>query len=309
MVLSQALQLNIPSPIQEVHHPIFKNHQVKVYVKREDLIHKTISGNKWRKLKYHIHHVIDKKFEGVLSFGGTFSNHIHALSYACGEVGIKSIFYIRGEIDPANPTIKSLVRNGSVIYGIDRIKFKSRNEASFINSFKKEHPGYFIIPEGGSSPLARKGVEEMCDEMGRYDYIAIASGTGCTGGCMINKLGKTNGIIEVYPALKGDFTAHDIKKWIIKDDVKYQLITDYHFGGYGKINKRLIDFINEFTAISGIPIDPIYNGKLVYGLLERISVGVYPPGSSILWIHTGGLQGISGFNYRWKGKYFIKAID
>jgi 1-aminocyclopropane-1-carboxylate deaminase len=151
-------------------------------------------------------------------------------------------------------------------------------------------------------------MQEMVDEITMQklspDFIAISAGTGCSAGTMIYALRKSGINTEVFSVLKGIFMNVEVENWAL-DGNQYNVYTDYHQGGYAKVNAHYIDFINEFMAVTGIPVDPIYNGKLIYGLLSRIKDGCYKKGCNILWINTGGMQGVAGFNQRWKGQYRI----
>ena len=302
--------LKIPSPVSKVHFPVFDEKRVEVYVKREDLIHPLLSGNKWRKLKYGIQYFLESDNSHIITFGGAFSNHIHAFGHACHIYGLKGVVIIRGEEDTSNPTIDDLRSLGIELHFVSRKEYRLKENSLLIKSIIDKYESPLVVPEGGSSEWARPGVREMAleiiDEDIIFDHIAISAGTGCTSGCMIDSLENKGGQIEVYSALKGAFMKDEVGKWAGDAD-NWQLFEDEAFGGYGKVNASLVDFINDFYQVSGIPLDPIYNGKLMYHLVERIESGAYQKGSVILWVHTGGLQGIRGFNYRWRGKYEIHA--
>lgn len=300
--------LQLPSPVHLVSYRVFRDYDITVHVKREDEIHPLISGNKWRKLKYHIRHFRENKYSHLITFGGAYSNHIFAFAHACKIYGIPGAVIIRGEEDMDNPTIQSVRRNGLDIHYVSRRDYRSKENAPSIQSIISQYSSPFLVPEGGSSSLARKGIREMVEEIialkSSCDFIALAAGTGCTAGCLIEALHPSRIKTDIYSALKGKFMGEAIKEWSLGKG-NWEVIEDVAFGGYGRVNHALIDFINEFYEETGIPIDPIYNGKVVYGLTQRIKSGTYPPGSHILWIHTGGLQGIDGFNQRWRGKYLI----
>ena len=313
MIDAIADTLSIPSPIEEVSHPILTKNNIKLSVKREDLIHPVISGNKWRKLKYHLIHIANSKNRRALTFGGAFSNHICAFAQACKEMKIDPIVIVRGEEDIHNPTLRSIASIGAKLIYMDRTSYRKKDQISFLDELRDKYDAH-IIPEGGSSSFSISGIKECAEEINMasigYDHLLVSAGTGCTAGNLINFLNSdVISNVEVFSALKGEFIKEEIKKWIERECgtlVSFDILIDYHHGGYAKANQELVDFINDFRQITGISIDPIYNGKLVYGLFERIENGVYPRGSHLLWIHTGGLQGIEGFNYRWKGKYFLE---
>lgn len=269
-----------------------------VSIKREDLIHPYISGNKYRKLKYNL---AQAKTEGrtiLLTFGGAFSNHIAAVAAVGMELGFETIGVIRGEelVDKieANHTLKFAKSCGMTFKFITREAFRNKISVEFIKNLKIEFGDFYLIPEGGTNDLAIKGCEEIIlDTDSEFDYICCSVGTGGTISGIINA-SKPHQKILGFPALKGDFLQEEISKFA--ENLNWQLITDYHFGGYAKINPELIGFINQFKSAHNIPLDPIYTGKLLFGVMDLLNKGYFPEKSKILVIHTGGLQGISGMN-------------
>ncbi len=301
-------QLHIPTPVNKVDYPLFDKANIHVYVKRDDLIHPLISGNKWRKLKYHLASFKKSHNSVMVTFGGAFSNHVYAFGHACNLFDIKGVAIIRGEKDQFNPTIKAAESCGIDLHFVNRSDYRLKEEADSIKSIIDSYDKPMIIPEGGSSHNAWNGLIEMAEEIIdcdiECDFIAVAAGTGCTSGVIINRLKEYDINIEVFSALKGNFMRGEIKRWA-KTEENWSVMDEQIFGGYGKVNQELVDFINNFFKKTGIPLDPVYNGKLMYAVCKRIVDGYYPEGSRLLWIHTGGLQGIDGFNYMWKGKYEI----
>lgn len=275
-----------------------ENTTVSLYIKREDLLHPLISGNKFRKLKYNLAQAKNENKETLLTFGGAFSNHIIAVAAAGNEYGFKTIGIIRGEeledkvLD--NPTLKKAQELGMIFEFVSRQTYREKNTPKFIQNLIEKFGDIYIIPEGGTNSLAIKGCEEILsstDQM--FDYICCSVGTGGTISGIIN-CSKGSQQVLGFPALKGDFLREDICKFASKSN--WDLITDYHFEGYGKVSEELIQFINEFYRIHKIPLDPIYTGKMVFGVLDLISKNYFPEHSKILMIHTGGLQGIAGMN-------------
>ena len=276
----------------------------KLEIKREDLIHPIISGNKYRKLKYNITFAKKQNLNTLLTFGGAFSNHIAATAAAGKAYGFKTIGIIRGEelingIDN-NPTLKYAKQCGMVFKFISRTDYRNKEELHFIESLKNEFGDFYLIPEGGTNVLAVKGCEEILNEtdMG-FDYICTSVGTGGTLAGLIN-CSKPSQQVLGFSTLKGDFLQEDISKFAKKDN--WKLITNYHFGGYAKINEELIAFINQFKLRNDIQLDPIYTGKMMFGIFDMIKNGYFSKGSKILAIHTGGLQGIKGMNTLLKKK-------
>jgi 1-aminocyclopropane-1-carboxylate deaminase len=277
---------------------------VQLFVKREDLIHLYISGNKFRKLKYNLEEAKASGFKTLLSFGGAFSNHIAAVATAGKEFGFNTIGVIRGEelIDKIdeNPTLKFAYQHGMVFKFVTREDYRNKTSKHFIEELRAEFGNCYLLPEGGTNTLAVKGCEEILTEQDKdFDYICCSVGTGGTVSGLIN-CSKPGQQILGFSSLKGDFLKEDIGKFVEKKN--WHLITDYHFGGYAKINETLISFINGFKSKNQIPLDPIYTGKMMFGIFDLIEKGFFPKGSKILAIHTGGLQGIEGMNLKLKAK-------
>ncbi|HWS60563.1 MAG TPA: pyridoxal-phosphate dependent enzyme [Flavobacterium sp.] len=279
-------------------------------MRREDLIHPFISGNKFRKLKYNLIQAKAENQDTFLTFGGAFSNHIAAAAYAGKEYGFKTIGIIRGdELESKileNPTLKFAQECGMKFKFITREKYRHKTEAEFIENLKHEFGNFYYVPEGGTNEFAVKGCQEiLSEEDSQYDYVCSAVGTGGTISGLINSSLPHQKVLG-FPALKGDFLKDEICKFVHKEN--WELITDYHFGGYGKVNPELIAFINQFYVENQIPLDPIYTGKMVFGVMDLISKNYFPEHSRILLIHTGGLQGIAGMNIKLKAKH-LPIID
>ncbi|MFD0964798.1 1-aminocyclopropane-1-carboxylate deaminase/D-cysteine desulfhydrase [Pseudofulvibacter geojedonensis] len=271
---------------------------VRLSVKRDDLLGKGISGNKFRKLKYNLCEVNRLKISKVLTFGGAYSNHIYAASFVKKLYGIDVIGVVRGEELKSkihdNPTLLKAQENGMQFHFVTREEYRRRKDQAYINTLRKRFGCFYLLPEGGTNSLAIKGCEEILDtEDKKYDYVCCPVGTGGTMAGLINS-SKENQEIIGFSALKGDFLKKDITQ--LTNKTNWQLQTDYHFGGYAKINRELVDFINEFKRDTGILLDPIYNGKMMFGIYDLIKKEYFPKNRSILAIHTGGLQAIEGMN-------------
>ena len=283
---------------------IFENLGIELYMKREDKIHAFVSGNKYRKLKYNLLEADKQGFKTLLTFGGAYSNHIAAVASAGDILGFKTIGIIRGdELESAvnnNPTLSFANGCGMQFKFVSREVYRTKATSHFIEKLQAEFGDFYLIPEGGTNDLAVKGCEEILyDEDATFDYICCAVGTGGTISGLIN-CSKPGQQVLGFPALKGDFLQNDISKFATKPH--WKLIADYHFGGYGKINTELIAFINQFKKSFDIPLDPVYTGKMMFGIFNLIEKGYFPKGSKILAIHTGGLQGITGMNALLKSK-------
>ena len=286
---------------QKIH---LQNSDVSLYIKREDLLHPYISGNKFRKLKYNLAQAKSENKKTLLTFGGAFSNHILAVAAAGKEQGFKTIGIIRGDELRAevlkNPTLKMAQGFGMVFEFVDREIYKEKNSVDFIKHLAEKFGDFYLIPEGGTNDLAVKGCGEILTVSDKkFDYICCAVGTGGTVSGLIN-CSKDSQQVLGFPVLKGDFLKEDICKFVTGSN--WKLITEYHFGGYAKVSEELVLFINEFYQSYKIPLDPIYTGKLMFGVLDLINKNYFPENSKILVIHTGGLQGIAGMNNLLKQK-------
>ena len=267
---------------------VFKG--VSIAIKREDLIHPFISGNKYRKLKYNIKEAKKVGKTTLLTFGGAFSNHIAAVAYAGKEYNFKTIGMIRGEElgkkEALNPTLQFAQACGMQFKFVSRDAYRSKADSHFIDNLKHEFGDFYLLPEGGTNDLAVKGCEEILEtDDFKFDYICCAVGTGGTIAGLINASKKHQKILG-FPALKGDFLQQDIRKFANQEN--WELITDYHFGGYGKIKPELITFINKFKKNYNIPLDPIYTGKMMFGIFDLIEKGYF----------SKGFKNI-GNSYRW----------
>ena len=275
----------------------------QITIKREDQIHPLVSGNKFRKLKYNIQEAVKQKHTKLLTFGGAFSNHILATAAAGNLKHLQTVGVIRGD-ELGKDVAKTLANNSTLRkaseYGmkfefISREYYQDKTKPQFIETLQEKHGDFYSIPEGGTNELAVKGCEEILEkEDYQFDYICSCVGTGGTISGIINSAQKHQKILG-FPALKGGFLRDEIQRYSkFKDN--WELISDYHFGGYGKYTDELIHFINRFKKITQIPLDPIYTGKMMYGVVNMIKNKLIPAGSKILIVHTGGLQGIDGFN-------------
>ncbi|MNR99758.1 1-aminocyclopropane-1-carboxylate deaminase [compost metagenome] len=283
---------------------------ISVSIKREDLIHPFVSGNKFRKLKYNLLQAKAENLETLLTFGGAYSNHIAAVAYAGKEQGFKTIGIIRGDElrdkIPENPTLLFAQNCGMQFEFVTREAYRLKNEDSFIEDLKQKFGSFYLVPEGGTNELAIKGCQEiLTEEDAAFDYVCCAVGTGGTISGLINSILSHQKVLG-FPALKGDFLKEEIRNFVQNEN--WELITDYHFGGYGKVSPELIAFINRFYVTTQIPLDPIYTGKMVFGVIDLIERNYFPENSKILLIHTGGIQGVQGMNIKLKNKQ-LPTID
>ena len=285
-------------PNQHIVLPLFREKRVELYVKREDTIHPLISGNKYRKLKYNLHEAKVQDQHTLLTFGGAYSNHIAATAYAGHKHGFSTIGVIRGEELETqwqdNPTLRLAHEHGMQFHFVSRSDYRDKNEPAFLETLREQFGNVYLVPEGGTNELAVKGCTEILTEAdAKFDFVCSAVGTGGTLAGLINA-SQPHQTVLGFPALKGDFLTEEIRTFAQNN--RWRLVTDYHFGGYAKVDQQLIVFINRFKQQTGIPLDPIYTGKMLFGIFDLIKKDFFPSGSQILAIHTGGLQGIPGMN-------------
>ncbi|MEO9569672.1 MAG: pyridoxal-phosphate dependent enzyme [Polaribacter sp.] len=302
---------------QQISLPILKEKKIELYIKREDLIHPQVSGNKFRKLKYNITEAKKLKKKSILTFGGAFSNHIAATAVAGKLAGLKTFGVIRGEelglnfkkTFEENATLRAAQENGMKFHFVSREMYRQKSSFGFIEKMKNKWGDFYLVPEGGTNCLAVEGCEEiLTEEDAKFDYVCAAVGTGGTISGLIKSLNKNQKVLG-FPALKGSFISEEIRKYTIRKD-NWKLQKQYHFGGYAKHSEELITFINDFSEKTGVLLDPIYTSKMMFGVLDLIKKDTFTEGTKILAIHTGGLQGIEGFNQMLvkKDQQIIKGI-
>lgn len=267
---------------------------IELYIKREDVLHDEISGNKFRKLKYNLDEAKRQGKSRLMTFGGAYSNHIAAVAAAGRDYGFETIGVIRGDElalkYQENPTLKKAMQDGMQFYFATRTQYRDKMNVVFLEKLQQQFGDFYVIPEGGTNQLAVKGCEEILTEEDEvFDFICCAVGTGGTISGIINSL-QTHQKALGFPALKGNFLYDDIRPYV--KNQQWDLILDYHFGGYAKVSDELRLFIKEFNQKYLITLEPIYTGKMVFGVLDLISKGKFPEKSKVLIIHTGGLQGL-----------------
>lgn len=265
---------------------------IKIRVRREDQNHAFVSGNKWWKLKYNLLHAIEKKYETIVTFGGAYSNHIYATAAACRELGLKSVGIIRGEETlPLNSTLAFAKASGMQLHYITREAYRKKSDPEFLQSIEQQYKNCFIIPEGGTNEWAIRGSEELGKEILKtdFDYCCLPVGTGGTMAGIINAFDGKRKIIGIPVLRDGGFLSDEIKKYLKSDFTNWQLLLDYHMGGYAKTSPELNRFIDQVKA-DGIPTEFVYSGKLFWAVQDLVSKNFFEPGSIILALHTGGLR-------------------
>ncbi len=293
------IDLQIPSPIMLLPLEV---EGVNVYIKREDLIHPEYGGNKYRKLKYNLDAFRNGGYSHIVTFGGAFSNHIAATAAMCKDHGIKSIGLIRGDrLDSSNPTLKKASDNGMKLIPISRSEYRLKHQSPVVQKILSELSHPYIVPEGGSNAMALLGVTEMMNEINdhecHFDELVVSGGTGATAAAII-KFMKEGSRLTIVNALKNRGLDEElVRKFGIENTSRFTIDHEAHHGGYAKVTAELIEFINTFKEKTKVPLDPIYTGKMMYAVIKDYVHREEMMGKNILCIHTGGLQGVEGFNY------------
>lgn len=310
----ELLKNHAPSPLQELENPLFINKNIRLFIKRDDLLRISetgaFGGNKWRKLKCNLLEAKRLNQKKLLTFGGAYSNHLAAVAEAGQLFGFQTIGIVRGEQTlPLNLTLQFCNDCGMQLHYVSRADYKNKNLSLFINKLHQGFGDFYMLPEGGTNHLAIQGCREITREIATQcnnhlpNYIAVACGTGGTLAGIISELNGNSQAIGIS-VLKGDFLQKEVAKLLENESTthytNWQIKTDYHCGGYAKFTPELIRFINDFKTQYDIPLDPIYTGKLLFSLYDLIQKDFFSGGSMIVAVHTGGLQGITGFNERHK---------
>lgn len=277
---------------------------VELWVKREDLLHPHIPGNKWRKLKYNLQEAERQGHHTLLTFGGAYSNHIAATAAAGREFSFKTIGIIRGEEHlPLNPTLRFAAACGMQLHYMPRDTYRHKNEPKTLQELQQKHGQTYLLPEGGTNLLAVKGCTEIVSELDlNYSHICCALGTGGTLAGIVAGLAGERQVLG-FPALKGgNFLGQEVAELVQRYSghsySNWHLVTNYHFGGYAKVKPELLNFMRAFRQRHGIEVEPVYTGKIFFGLFDLIRQGYFARGSRVVAVHTGGLQGNEGFKER-----------
>jgi 1-aminocyclopropane-1-carboxylate deaminase len=282
------------TPVQEIHDLLLDTLGVRLLVKREDLNHPQVSGNKWWKLK---HNLVEAKRLGkkkLLTFGGAYSNHIYATAAAAKEIGLESIGIIRGEETlPLNSTLTFAKAQGMELHYISREAYRNKTDAEFLESLVKIFGDFYLIPEGGTNALAVKGCEELGNKILseiEFDIVCLPVGTGGTMAGLISSFAGKKQLTGIAALKGGEFLKAEIDELEGHSYSNWNILANYHQGGYAKITPELSSFLETFQQQKKIPLEPVYTGKLMWAIFEEIKNGKFKRGTTILALHTGGLQ-------------------
>ncbi len=293
-----------PPPIQQINSEIARRAGVEIYVLRLDLMHPWVNGNKWFKLKYNLLEAKQQNFTTLLTFGGAYSNHIFATAAAGNLFGLGTIGVIRGEQRlPLNPTLSFAVQQGMQLVYLDRQTYRQRHTTALQQDLQQRFGEVFVIPEGGSNLNGVRGCTEIVTHSSLFDTICLACGTGTTLAGIALSLHQSQRVIGFGVLKGGAFLEQEIHSLLTNYPksglpAPWELVCDYHMGGYAKVNNELLLFSQQFQEEHGIPLDYVYTAKMFYGVMDLLQQGFFPRGDRLLLIHTGGLQGNVGMESR-----------
>jgi 1-aminocyclopropane-1-carboxylate deaminase/D-cysteine desulfhydrase-like pyridoxal-dependent ACC family enzyme len=276
--------------ISKINTKIVQEKNIQLDLLRLDLIHPEISGNKWFKLKHNIDFVIQNNYKSIVSFGGAYSNHLHALAFAGKQYNLKTIGIIRGEV-VENETLNDCKKWGMEIHFMSRETYREKYDIHFLKTVQEEFKTSYIIPEGGNNALGQKGCTEILSpkQKENYDLFCCSIGTGATFTGIVNSLGGEKKAMGFSAIKNGHYIANEIQQQTPFSN--FELQYEYHFGGFAKLNDSLITFMQQFKSEQQIELDRVYTGKMLFGIFDLIEKNSFQEGTKILAIHTGGLQG------------------
>lgn len=312
-----------PIPLETIHHPLFAEKGLTLQILRTDKTDPIISGNKWFKLKHNLIAAKKQNYKTLLSFGGPYSNHLHALASAGKANGFNTIGIIRGEEHlPLNPTLSDVTTQGMKLFYLNRQTYRNKHQPEVIQQIKEliaaEDPfcegkladQFYLVPEGGTNALAVLGASEIASFIpDDADYVCVPCGTGGTMAGIITGLNLLNSHktkVLGFPAMKGGQFLKPVIQELLNTQKKgpaitqWELLYDWSFGGFGKINQQLALFIHDFEKKYQVELDPVYTAKMMCAMVSMVDKDFFPKGSKIIAIHTGGLQGKRGMNKKFQ---------
>lgn len=287
-----------PSILTKIDDPLLARYDIELWMKRDDLLHPVISGNKWRKLKYSLDHALSSEADTIISMGGAYSNHLHALAYAGRAVGLKTLGFIRGEQpEKLTPALYDMQNWGMKLFFVSRYNYRLLRQYKGCHDLPGLKPQQYWLPEGGAQALALKGVAELVNEIDvLYDILCAPCGTGATLAGLIDAVPDPVSVMGFAALKNAEFLQVDVESLLPRPSPNWQINHNYHFGGFAKTNAELMAFITDFEFKTGIPLEPVYTGKMMYALYDLIARHNFQPGQRIIAVHTGGLQGKRGFS-------------
>ncbi|MEQ1621073.1 MAG: pyridoxal-phosphate dependent enzyme [Methylococcales bacterium] len=286
-----------PLTLSKITLPLLEQQQIDLWLKRDDLLHPVVSGNKWRKLKYLLNDVLSIGADTVISMGGAYSNHLHALAFVGQRLGLKTIGLIRSEPGlELTPTLLDVQQWGMELRYVSRSEYRLLRQYRDWQSLPGIKPGQYWIPEGGAQSLALQGVAELAAEITiPYDLLCLPCGTATTLAGLVNAVPSQVSVLGFAALKNAGFLSDDVKAVLPEQRNNWQINLDYHFGGFAKTSAELMAFIDSFEQQTAIELDPVYTGKMMFAICDLIDKQQIKPGQRIIALHTGGLQGKRGF--------------
>lgn len=294
------LDIDENTPIQQIYSDSFKKRNLFISIKRDDQLHPLLSGNKWRKLKYNLLEMQRLGKTELVTFGGAFSNHIHACAAAGKLFNIQTHGIIRGpHLDSNNPSLQFAAQCGMQLKAVTRLEYKKRHDHDYLTKLQQRFPNAYILPEGGTNQAAIPGCKELAESLPDHDYLICPTGSGGTLAGLIEGRKTSTEILGIAVLKQAEYLMNEIKALSPKacQQTNWQLLTQFHDGGYGKFSAQLWQFCKQMQSEYQLPLEPIYSGKMMYALWQLIEQDYFPSGSKIIAVHTGGLQGLSGLEY------------
>ncbi|MFT4861263.1 MAG: 1-aminocyclopropane-1-carboxylate deaminase [Pseudohongiellaceae bacterium] len=300
--LEQLQHSIMPPQLQVLASPLLESKQLRLSVLRLDTMHREIQGNKWFKLRLNLARAVDGGAHKIVSFGGAYSNHLYALAAAGSALGVETVGFVRGEIvEPFNPVIRFLKAHNMALIPLSRSDYRRKADPNFLEALLAKHGPAYLIPEGGSNELGVKGCEDIAKlvalaiPVNNQSIVALACGTGATMAGVVNgfaSLGTANSVLGVSvlkaPGYMGNAVAEKLPL-ASSAAIAWSVSDDYHWGGYGKSNPQLEKFMAGFAQQHDVPLEHVYTGKLFFALDSMIRQDVFPAGSHICALHTGGI--------------------
>lgn len=296
------LKLKLPSPLQKLTHPLLDEAKIELLIKRDDLIHREVSGNKWRKLVLNLKQAEQAGKQKVLTFGGAYSNHIAATAAIAARSAFEIHAMIRGEeLNPnSNYCLQKAHRSGLKLHFIPREAYRVMKQVKQAEEIGQQWKDTHLIPEGGANQLGVNGCKDIYGEIkAPFDHLFCAAGTGTTAAGILSSLKHER--LHVVSSIKGaKMLNDDIISWQANPEKAAQLnfIDEYHFGGYGKVTNELITFVEQCKTAWGLELDYLYTAKAFYAMTEQIKQGKFEEGSKLVFYHSGGLQANRGIMAR-----------
>ncbi|GAB3667645.1 pyridoxal-phosphate dependent enzyme [Actinocorallia lasiicapitis] len=281
--------LRLPSPLTELHDPALEAAGVRLWLKRDDLIHPDLSGNKWRKLKYNLEAARDEGHTRLLTFGGAYSHHLRATAAAGRRFGFETVGIVRGEEHlPLNPSLARAVELGMRLAYLDRAAYRRKTEPETVDRLRAEWGPFFLLPEGGSNEHAVRGCAELPAEITiPFDVLCSPVGTGGTLAGLARGLPPGRRALG-FPVLKGaEYLSGEVARLYGAPDGPWELDHAFHCGGYARRSAELDAFLDTFAARHGLRLERVYVAKMLLGLFTRIRAGAFAPGTRIVAVVTG----------------------